>query len=464
LFFAFYNWHYDDPFITYRYAENLAHGLGFVYNEGERVLSTTTPLFAILLALLSHFESDLPHLANLIGAFSLAVGGVFFWQLASSWSTPAVGWTGLFLYPTFPLLLTTLGSEMPLFLALCLGSFALYARKSFISAAVLAGLATLTRPDGLLVVFILVADHLIKEHDRPPWRAVLLFLSLILPWVVFAWAYFGSPLPATLAAKQHQGSMLISPRFAMRLPVVLSPYASLWYYWLAALLALAGVIAMVVRYRRWALFLFWPVAHFAAYTALGVSGYYWYYAPLVPGFLTCLGLGVAFMEAPLKLASQHPEPRLPWVRGFFHLVPMLLIVVLAVGQLSSLWQLRKQPDSRYLIYRAIGEWLQDHTPPAAWIGTLEAGIIGYYTTRSMVDFAGLLQPPVAAQLKSDSTYAEAALFAAQAYQPQYLVLLDGMFPELEDGYVSQNCQVSRRFKGKDYGFSGDLTIYTCEAQ
>jgi hypothetical protein len=143
---------------------------------------------------------------------------------------------------------------------------------------------------------------------------------------------------------------------------------------------------------------------------------------------------------------------------------MLLIVVLAVGQLSSLWQLRKQPDSRYLIYRAIGEWLQDHTPPAAWIGTLEAGIIGYYTTRSMVDFAGLLQPPVAAQLKSDSTYAEAALFAAQAYQPQYLVLLDGMFPELEDGYVSQNCQVSRRFKGKDYGFSGDLTIYTCEAQ
>ena len=36
---------YDDPFITYRYAENLGEGLGFVYNPGERVLSTTTPLF-----------------------------------------------------------------------------------------------------------------------------------------------------------------------------------------------------------------------------------------------------------------------------------------------------------------------------------------------------------------------------------------------------------------------------------
>jgi len=464
LFVAFYSWHYDDPFITYRYADNLAHGLGFVYNEGERVLSTTTPLFAILLAILSHFWGDLPHLANLIGAFSLAVGGVFFWQLAGSWAVPAVGWAGLFLYPTSPLLLTTLGSEMPLFLAFCLGSFALYARRSFVLAAAFAGLATLTRPDGLLVVFLLVADYLIKERGRPPWKAALLFLGLTLPWVVFAWSYFGSPLPATLAAKQHQGSMLISPPFATRLPVILSSYASHWYYWLAALLAVAGVGAMVVRYRRWALFILWPVAHFAVYTALGVSGYYWYYAPLVPGFIACLGLGIALTEAPLKHAGGQTESWLTWTRRCFVLLPVLLIAVLAAGQLSSLWHLRRQPDSRYLIYRAIGEWLQGHTPPAARVGTLEAGIIGYNTSRSMVDFAGLIQPQVAAQLKPSSTYADAALFAVQAYRPQYLVLLDGMFPELEGDYVSQSCQVSRHFKGKDYGFSGDLTIYTCEAQ
>lgn len=52
----------DDPYITYRYAANLRAGLGFVYNPGEQVLSTTAPLFAILLAVLGLAFADLPPL------------------------------------------------------------------------------------------------------------------------------------------------------------------------------------------------------------------------------------------------------------------------------------------------------------------------------------------------------------------------------------------------------------------
>src|SRR5437588_12706743 len=40
----------EDAYITLRYAENLASGNGFVYNLGEHVLGTTTPLFTLLLA------------------------------------------------------------------------------------------------------------------------------------------------------------------------------------------------------------------------------------------------------------------------------------------------------------------------------------------------------------------------------------------------------------------------------
>ena len=43
---------YEDAYITFRYAENLASGNGFVFNSGEKVLGTTTPLFAMILALL----------------------------------------------------------------------------------------------------------------------------------------------------------------------------------------------------------------------------------------------------------------------------------------------------------------------------------------------------------------------------------------------------------------------------
>ena len=41
---------FDDAYITFRYAANLMSGAGFVFNNGERVLGTTSPLFAIILA------------------------------------------------------------------------------------------------------------------------------------------------------------------------------------------------------------------------------------------------------------------------------------------------------------------------------------------------------------------------------------------------------------------------------
>jgi hypothetical protein len=42
----------DDAYITFRYARNLAEGIGLVYNPCEHVLGTTTPLFSLVLALL----------------------------------------------------------------------------------------------------------------------------------------------------------------------------------------------------------------------------------------------------------------------------------------------------------------------------------------------------------------------------------------------------------------------------
>src|SRR5690349_3635131 len=38
----------DDAYLTLRDARNVAHGAGVVYNAGEPVLGTTTPLFALL--------------------------------------------------------------------------------------------------------------------------------------------------------------------------------------------------------------------------------------------------------------------------------------------------------------------------------------------------------------------------------------------------------------------------------
>ncbi|NTW09540.1 MAG: hypothetical protein HGA28_08240, partial [Anaerolineaceae bacterium] len=43
----------DDAFITYRYVQNLLSWQGLVFNPGEQVLGTTTPLYALLLSVLA---------------------------------------------------------------------------------------------------------------------------------------------------------------------------------------------------------------------------------------------------------------------------------------------------------------------------------------------------------------------------------------------------------------------------
>jgi len=462
-----YHWAYDDPFITYRYAQNIARGLGMVYNPGQQVLSTTSPLFALFLAAGSFLWSDLPHLAILIGAFSLALGGLFLFDLAQTWKTPEAGWVVLILYPANPLLASTLGSEVPLYLAFCLGAFAFYARKRYLPAAVLSGLAVLTRPDGVLVPVVLGIDYLVRRRDNIPWKAILAFLAITLPWLTFAWNYFGSPLPVTLGAKQHQGSLAISQGFIPGFFNLLESYAGNWPYWLAAGLCLLGIFTLLAIARRWLLFFSWTLLYFAAYASLGISSYFWYYAPLVPGFAAAAGLGITFLARRIPGQTQKTAgaPRkLSWnVTGWiFRAATAALLVTIFLAQGKDLLRLRSQVNPKVRIYQAAGEWLKSNTPPNAAVGTQEVGIIGYYSQRPMVDFAGLIQPEVATQLTPDATYDDAALWAAQHYHPEYLILQEGGFPVLQQGYARQNCRMIERLAGKPYSYPGNLDIYACQ--
>jgi len=44
---------FDDAFITFRYARNLAEGHGYLYNAGDWVLGTTAPLFGLIASLIA---------------------------------------------------------------------------------------------------------------------------------------------------------------------------------------------------------------------------------------------------------------------------------------------------------------------------------------------------------------------------------------------------------------------------
>jgi hypothetical protein len=173
--------------------------------------------------------------------------------------------------------------------------------------------------------------------------------------------------------------------------------------------------------------------------------------------VAAVGLGLFALD--FKLGVLRDSSSSSWKYGRYLVIPLLFL--LFAGQLRSLWLTRQQPDNRFSIYQAVGHWLKANTLPGQSVGALEVGIIGYYADRRMIDFAGLIQPPVAAQLTTGKDYEEAALWAVETYQPDYLVLQKGLFSRLEADYVIKNCQLIQEFPGSSYGYPANLHIFNC---
>jgi hypothetical protein len=471
LSWLFAGWAYDDPFITYRYADNLSRGLGLVYNSGEPLLSTTTPLFALLLAVLRHIWSDLHSLAVFIGALSLAAGGLCLWHLMDAPGLRYSRWIGLLFYPSFPLIASTLSSETPLYLALCLGAFASYRRQHYRLAALCASLAALARPDGMLVAVILGLHYLwsqrLSRHtwrqwfSSLPWQAVLIYLVVGLSWVIFAWVTYGSPIPLTLSAKQQQAAVVGSQAFLPGLLTIAGWYSA-WLYQAQALLALPGLVYGLLRAPAIRWLAAWTALYFVSYSLLGVTRYFWYYAPLVPLFVLVFGCGLDGLDSLFShLGSGDTTTEVvATIKTIFRWLPGMVMAFLLLVQAGKLWNLHLAPDTRYPIYRAAGEWLRENSPPDASVGAVEVGIIGYYAQRPMVDFAGLIQPGIAQQLGASHSYDSAARWAFEHYPVDYLVLHQGMLPDLEAEVLSR-CQLQATFAGGAYGYAHNMSIFAC---
>jgi hypothetical protein len=311
----------------------------------------------------------------------------------------------------------------------------------------------LIRADGVLAAGAAGCAFLIQRRRPIPWHAIGLYLLLLAPWFVFAQLYFGAPFPATLAAKRRQGRLSASELFFAGL--VRRARNEYWTYLLQrpqAILALIGCVYTYLYSRPWLLVVGWSLLYTAAYTALGVTSYFWYYGPVAVGFIALIGIGVA---AIFELSRRLLKRR--WVAT---LMLVLLLMIVLVPELNGLRYTATHPDARLEIYRTTGEWLRGHTPTDASIGALEVGIIGYYAERRMIDFAGLLQPEVSLQLSPTTSYDDAAVWAFQHFRPDYLVLQSNALPRLEHTVASANgCSVIQTFQDQQYPFP--LLIFAC---
>lgn len=423
---------FDDPFITYRYARNLRTGLGLVYNRGERVLSTTAPLYALLLAGGALFTDNIPALSNGTGIAALFVGACFIYLLCDFFGASSAGLVAAILYLTAPLHWLSLGFETAFYLALILGACYFYFKNHLAICAVLLALALLTRGDGILPAIALGTHHILTRR-QVPWRAAILYLMLSAPLLLYLTWFFGSPFPVTLAAKAAQAKLGVTgfyPHTTFLDGAFILARAYLQQSKLYIVFTACVCIGLItaIKHRKWLLpILLWAVLYFIGYHLLGIAPYHWYYAPLVPTLVLLAGLGFAQIAAQIgrMLRDMGPFKKVSIAAlGFLLLLPLFISNAQIYHALQSPGSVPPEskiykilPEAKVEVYRRVGEWLKTHTPQDALIGVTEVGVIGYYSERTMVDFLGLVHPDVARALQNGNIQ-----WALLYYQPDYVVL------------------------------------------
>ena len=298
----------DDGYITLSYAKTLAFHGSWGLTEFRTANTATSPLNVWLLAL-GTVVTHRPVVAiGLVLIASIAATAGFLSTIAARvdvgrWLLPGLG-VGLLVVN--PLFASTVGMETYLGLAVLVGvaRYALDGRA--MATGVLCGLAVLTRPDLAVPAGVLVLGLLVSRAPRRLRAAGMVagVAALVaLPWHVFSWFVLGGFVPDTFAIKTAAGQFGPGETFTT------GPYgmAQIWTraFVLIAVPVVVGLAAMVasaVAWCRGALtsagraalgFGAAGVAHYGAYTLVGVPPYHWYYTPSVGLLTLCAAITAA---------------------------------------------------------------------------------------------------------------------------------------------------------------------------
>ena len=208
-------WTCDDAFIVFRYARNLADGLGLVFNAGERVEGFTDLLWVLWTSGAFALHVDPEVWANISGvaAYGGAILLLGFDHLRLVRRLPVSAWAAVPLAALAAAahadwnIWATSGLETSGLAFLFVAGYVVLVAgvpdvRRGLLAGVLLGLATLLRPDGVLLVAVGGVYVLVRARCVRPVAAYACgALALGLPAQAFRLLYYGAFVPNTYWAK-----------------------------------------------------------------------------------------------------------------------------------------------------------------------------------------------------------------------------------------------------------------------
>ena len=395
----------EDAFITFRYAQQLVAGEGLVFNSGERVEGYSCFLWVLLLAL-SQTISGLPLelLARLLGG-AAALGAVLVSYLlarriAGGDARCGVAAAALLACSGSFAAYGPSGMETPLYALLCLLALLFAVQARIRTAGLMAGLALMTRPDGVLLLAVLGGWSLLRARPdgRARWRSLIPLAIplglLLLPWTAWRLWYYGHLIPNALAAKmggelglQLWWGIKYFYKFSQANPLLLVLLL------VAATEGLRRLRGKVRLGHRDLPVLALPVAGtlFVIYAGGDWMPAWRYFAPYLP--LACVALARVWQLSAAGQAGALPRARSSAV--VLLLVSLLLweMTLFNFDMLPSVHRWSEQVRSS----STVGAWFGRTLAPGTTLATYANGSLSYHAGPSLrvIDMLGLTDEQIA---------------------------------------------------------------------
>lgn len=372
-FVAYTSWAAEDAYITFQFARNVARGDGFALIPDQPVYGTTTPLLTILLAGWLLLSPDVILGARLIALLAVA-GGISFLYFAIPFKRAA--FFACLLIALSPKLIIDQdmqGMEMPLLFLFMAGSFYGFMKGKAVFAGAMAGLLLWTRVDAVVWVWCVAFIYLFM-HPRDGVIFAAVTSAVYLPWVLFAWWYFGSPIPLTIIAKQVTYGLGAQNGYPVHILGLVN------YLTIPALLGAVFGAFMLRGRKYWVLPLFFALE--AAVLIFGGMTFFlrYFYLLTVTAYIL-IGFGMGFV---VERAGVY--------KGALNILALALVYYVSRPTFEML-RVPKEPPSYYFDAPIeMGKWLNKNTPEGTTVLLEPLGKVGWYADRIMYDEVGLATP------------------------------------------------------------------------
>ncbi len=436
---------WEDWYITFRASKNLALGNGLVFNIGERVMTYTSPLGTLIPAFIKYLLIDFSDdtsiwVYRIVCSIVLGLCSIPLYKTVEVLKLDRLFYVFslLLLSLSFIIVDNTINGMESAFMVFfeCSLIYLIIAKPAYfrIKLGILFACFMFSRPDGfiyagsILLGFALFSKfpsiQLNKSNFKDYVSAVGVGILLFLPWLLWTWYYYGTPIPHTIVAKSKQYDLAYFAdsisnyvvNFKGSADIFLAPYGENFGGW--GVFGLGARVLSILSLFYWLNWKGNSIARSLSFATLCMIAYLNIVSGQgpAPWYLPSVAAPTLFI-----LLFIFVDLRLRITQSYFFVFPILLIVFLSFNFYFAMRLMRNQQKIiEWGNRKQIGLYLNQHKGPHDTVFMECLGYIGFYSNLKTYDFPGMSSPEMVATRKKLNTNNYG--FLIQSLKPTWVVI------------------------------------------